>query len=83
VGPLPYDEQDEFLAAEPTANDNLRVRTRGPSTHLSVTGGELLVQPYGGGEGVALGFVTGPIRGGLGLTRAEAEALAKALLGGL
>jgi hypothetical protein len=81
VGPLPSDEQDEFQPDDAPANDNVTVRRRGPSTHLRVSGGELLIQPYGGGEGVALGFVAGPVRGGLGLSRAEAEALAWALLG--
>jgi hypothetical protein len=81
VGPLPSDHQDEFPTERP-ANDNVTARRRGPSTHLRVSGGELLVQCYGDGDGVALGFVTGLIRGGMGLTRAEAEALATALLGG-
>lgn len=64
------------------ANDNFQTRTNpgNGALHLSLSGADMLISHFPGG--VSLGVVTGHVRCGLGLSRAEAEALAYALLEG-
>lgn len=78
----PNDLADRQFPPPVAANDNFRTRTNpgNGALHLSLSGADMLISHFPGG--VSLGLVTGHVRCGLGLSRAEAEALAYALLEG-
>lgn len=66
------------LSRSRPANDNAKARRARGGLHLSLNGAEVLITHYPGGVG--LGMVTGDARCGVSLSRADAEALARALL---
>jgi hypothetical protein len=74
------DQWPTGLTRDTAANDNIGVERREHGLHLRLRGADILISHYPGG--VSLGLMTGEIRCGVGLTRADAEALADALLKG-
>ena len=77
-----FADQGQGVRRPRHANDNAQRKSAGKpaagGVHLRLSGAEVLISHYR--DGVGLGVVTGDIRCGVSLSRAEAEALAFALL---